>query len=232
LPVPAFHRLNADAVPDLDSVPPQGPPQSRLRTGEQFLIAGDRQTDGMQVLLKTLNVLHRAKAQNGNCAHPRAPCFGNQNAGVAPSNAILMKIKPPPQYEPLKFRKRPTLHRATPSALPSVVKTTLRNLPSDCGSRGRMSVWSSLPRACHSGIAWHGPDCTPHGPNAVARNSSRAQVPSGGKQEAESLTRLARPPPNTSPIPSLCIWADANQRFRLAPRMLTFSRWVACTLHH
>ena len=181
----------------------------------------------MQVLLKTLNVLHRAKAQNWNCAHPRAPCFGNQNAGAAPSDAILMKIKPPPQYEPLKFRTRPTIHGATPSAMPSEVKTTLRNLPSDCGSRGLMSVWSSLPRAYHSGIAWHAPDCTPHGPHAVARNSSRAQVPSRGKQEASACA----PATEHLAIPWICIWADANQSFRLAPRMLTFFRWVACARH-
>src|SRR4029077_17022655 len=88
-PVPAFHRLDADAVPDLDSATPPRPPQRRFRARKQFPIARNRHTDGMQVLLKTLNVLHRAKPQYRNRAHPRAPRLEKPAAATA-SNGIPM----------------------------------------------------------------------------------------------------------------------------------------------
>ena len=86
--VPAFHGLHGDAIGELKSAAQQRPLQRRLRSGEQFRIAGDICADGLHVVLEALNFFHRAEAENGNRGHASAARLWESEAAVEPTWVI------------------------------------------------------------------------------------------------------------------------------------------------
>src|SRR5712664_3289832 len=67
--IPSFHRVDGDAVANLDSAARNRPSQRRIGSAEQLAIARNRQSQRVNMLLKTRDFLHRPQPQNGECAH-------------------------------------------------------------------------------------------------------------------------------------------------------------------
>jgi hypothetical protein len=68
--VPAFHRMNGEAVADRDPVTHERLCQGRIRSTDQFLIARDREAERIQMLLEVRHVAQASQTYQLTRVHP------------------------------------------------------------------------------------------------------------------------------------------------------------------
>src|SRR5436309_13346039 len=105
--IPSFHGLNGDAIPDFDSSAPERPPQWRFGAARDFAVAWNFQLKRFHMILKPRHVLQSPKTQNRPAAHAGFRPFGSIAAAAAPSNAMPISARKPPEQVPVASRKRP-----------------------------------------------------------------------------------------------------------------------------
>jgi len=93
--VPPFHRLDCDAITDMQSVCHQRLPQRRISTRKDLGITWNVDAERTQPRLKSRNVLDRGQPGNCLCAHVVCRCLGNASTATTPSIAKTMSAMQP-----------------------------------------------------------------------------------------------------------------------------------------